>query len=278
MTDEQFVKDFQLYLEVGGPLRQEIVREVTSHLQEQSADQLGNPSVMAKKMNRVHLGLFASFQSLAITAAITTVLFDVVVPYVGLIYHGSPVWKNVSWISSVLWQFIPFISPLLFIYGAHAISRMRNRWVYTVAFAAIFTAGFAIQQELMQAAGYLSVFYVGGSQNAWHIHIQPVVTFFISYAVIGYGMLAISAGRQHIVTRHHIIDVLLAGILEGAAAYYIVPMVWNAITSFHYTEAMYRWSVAVYENLFIICVGIGLLGAGVEWYRIRATKKRIFQV
>ena len=77
MTNEQFLQMFNHYLVIGGRKRDDIVAEVTSHLQEQSADKLGDPALLARKMNHVHLGLFVSFRSLAITAAITTVLFDV---------------------------------------------------------------------------------------------------------------------------------------------------------------------------------------------------------
>ncbi|MFA5134262.1 MAG: hypothetical protein WC505_00545 [Patescibacteria group bacterium] len=273
MTNGQFLKDFQHHLEVGGPQRNEIVSEVRSHLQEQPAGQLGNPAVVAKKMNRVHLGLFASFFSLAMAATLVTLLFDVVVPYVGLIYHGSPVWKNVSWISSILWQCIPFISPILFIYGAHAISRMRNRWVYVAILVAIFTAGFSMQQELMQATGYLLISTVSGSTSLWSIHIQPIVTFFFTYAIIGYAVMAITAGRQLIISRHPVIDITLAFILGGGAARFLLPMVWNAITSFHYTMAMSEWSASAFQYLTVASIGIGLLCAGIEWLRIRSVKK-----
>ncbi|MFA6553607.1 MAG: hypothetical protein WCT27_04220 [Patescibacteria group bacterium] len=273
MTNEQFLQVFKHYLAVGGRKREEIVAEVASHLQEQSADKLGDPALLARKTNRVHLGLFASFQSLAITAAITTLFFDVIVPYVGLIYHGSPVWKNVSWISSVLWQCVPFISPILFIYGAHAISRMRNRWVNTAVLVVIFSAGFAVQQELMQAAGYLFISTVSGSTSVWSMHIQPIVSFVFTYAIIGYAVMAITAGRQLIVSRHQVIDITLAFILGGAAARFLLPMIWNAITTFHYTVAMSGWSESVFQYLTAASIGIGLLCAGFEWFRIRAVKK-----
>ncbi|MDP2684479.1 MAG: hypothetical protein Q8P20_05490 [bacterium] len=270
MTNEQFLKDLQHHLEVGGPQREEIVREVTSHLQEQSAEQLGDSAVVARKMNRVHLGFFASFRSLAIAAAITTVLFDVIIHYVAVRYNSS---GTGSALLQFFWSIVPFVSPVLFIYGAHAISRMRNRWIYTAVFAAIFAVGFAIQQELMQAIGYLLISTVSGSTSVWSIHIQPIVTFLITYAIIGYAVMAIMAGRQLIVSRHQVIDIILAFILGGAAARFLLPMIWNAITSFHYTMAMSEWSASVFQYLTAVSIGIGLLCAGIEWLRIRSVKK-----
>ncbi len=278
MTNEQFIQTFERHLGVGGLKRKEIIGEVTSHLQEQSVDAFGDPIVLARKMNRVHLGIFSSFWSLVMTAAGVTALFDIIIPYVGFVYHGSPVWKDVSWISSVLWQCIPFISPLLFIYGAHTISRMRNRWVYVALLTAIFTAGYTIQQELMQAMGYLLIQSVDGSESFWAVHVQPMVSFLITYGIIGYGMMVVSSGRQFIISRHQSIDIGLAFVLESAAAYYILPMAWNAMTSFHYTEVMYEWSVPVFENLVLVSVAIGLLGALAEWIRIRATKTLVAKV
>jgi hypothetical protein len=267
MTNEQFLHAFNRHLAIGGRKRGEVIAEVTSHLHEQSADKLGDPVLLAKKIDRVHLGFFASFRSLAITAAITTVLFDVLISY-------RTVWSNAGSSSfQFLWLLVPLVSPILFIYGAHAISRMRNRWVYTAALAAIFAAGFAIQQELMQATGYLLVSTVSGSTSVWSIHIQPVVTFLITYAVIGYAVMAITAGRQLIVSRHQVIDITLAFLLGGAAAHILLPMIWNAITSFHYTMAMSEWSASVFQYLTVASIGIGLLCAGIEWLRIRSVKK-----
>jgi hypothetical protein len=270
MTNEQFLQAFNRHLVVGGLKRDEIIAEVTSHLQEQSADKLGDPVLLAHRTNHVHLGFFASFQSLAVTAAIITLLFDVLIPYVTIRYNSS---STSSPLPQFLWLLIPLVSPILFIYGAHAVSRMRNRWVFIAVLAAIFTAGFAIQQELMQATGYLFISTVSGSTSVWSIHIQPIVTFLITYAIIGYAVMAITAGRQYIVSRHQIIDITLAFILGSAAAHFLLPMIWNAITSFHYTMAMSEWSASAFKYLTVASIGIGLLGAGVEWLRIRSVKK-----
>jgi len=269
MTNDQFLQMFNRCLVVGGRKRDEIVAEVASHLQEQSADKLGDPALLARKINRVHLGFFASFRSLAIAAAITTILFDVIIPYVVVRHNASGTGLALP---QFLWSLVPLVSPILFIYGAHAISRMQNRWVYTAALAAIFAAGFAVQQELMQATGYLQIFSASGSTSVWLIHIQPIVTFLITYAVIGYGVMAATAGRQLIVSRHQVIDIALAFILGAAAARYLIPMIWNAITSFHYTVAMSEWSASAFQYLTAASIGIGLLCAGIEWLRIRSVK------
>lgn len=273
MTTQQFLEVFQRHLTVGGPKREEIIREVTSHLQEQSADKLGDPVALAKKLNRVHVGFLSSLRSLAVVATATTVLFDVILPYVGIVYQYDRI--SVPWLFQMSWLIIPFISPVVFIYGTHMISRMKNRWASVAIVAAIFAAGFMIHQELMQATGYLLIVSANGSQSVWAIHIQPVVSFFITYAALGYGVMVGTAGRQLIVARHHIIDLILAFILESVAAYFLLPMIWNAITSFHYTEAMYEWSVPVFEHLMLVSIGVGLLGAAIEWYRVRAVTKII---
>lgn len=270
MTNEQFLHDFSRHLAVGGPKRDEIVAEVTSHLQEQSADKLGDPQLLAHKTNRVHVGLFPSFQSLAIAAAITTLLFDVLIPYLVYSHYTS---SGGALLPQFLWLLVPLASPILFIYGAHAISRMQNRWVYTAILAVIFTVGFAIHQELMQATGYLLVASADGSTSLWTIHIQPVVDFLIPYVVIGYGVMVATAGRQLIVASHQIIDITLAFLLGTAAARYLLPMLWNTITNFHYTMAMSEWSATAFNYLTATSIGIGLLGAGVEWLRIRSVKK-----
>ena len=130
-----------------------------------------------------------------------------------------------------------------------------------------------MQQELMQATGYLLISTVSGSTSLWSIHIQPIVTFFFTYAIIGYAVMAITAGRQLIISRHPVIDITLAFILGGGAARFLLPMVWNAITSFHYTMAMSEWSASAFQYLTVASIGIGLLCAGIEWLRIRSVKK-----
>lgn len=270
MTNEQFLQDFRHHLAVGGPKRAEIVAEVASHLQEQSADKLGDPVRLARKTNRVHVGIFGSFQSLAIIAAVTTVLFDVLIPYVRVRYDAS---GTAAPVIQFFWSIVPLISPILFIYGSHAISRMRNRWIYTGVLAIIFTAGFAIQQELGQAMGYLFVATADGSTSLWASHIWPVLDFLRTYAVIGYGVMAITAGRQLIVARQIVIDVALAFLLGTAAARYLLPMIWNTITNFHYTLAMSEWSATAFNYLTLASIAIGLFGAGVEWLRIRSVKR-----
>ncbi len=270
MTNEQFLQVFRRHLAVGGPKRAEIIAEVASHLQEQPADKLGDPKLLARTSNRVHVGLFPSFLSLAITAAIVTVLFDVLIPYLQVRFDAS---GSAASFVQFFWSIVPLISPILFIYGAHAISRMRNRWVYTAVLAGIFTVGFAIQQELMQATGYLLVASVDGSTSVWTIHIQPVVNFLLPYVIIGYGVMAITAGRQLIVSRHPVIDVALAFLLGTAAARYLIPMIWNTITNYHYTLAMSEWSAAAFNYLTLASITIGVLCAGVEWLRIRSVQR-----
>lgn len=270
MTTEQFLNAFRHSLTVGGQKREEIIAEVSSHLQEQSADKLGDPVRLAQRTNRVHVGFFASFQSLVIAAAITTLLFDVLIPYVGARYDAKT--AGVSPLE-FLWLLVPLVSPILFIYGAHAISRMQHRWIYAAVYAAVFTAGFALQQEIMQATGFLFVSTVSGSSSVWSIHIQPVVNFFFPYAVIGYAVMVITAGRQFIVSRHQLIDIVLAFLLGSAGAYYILPMMWNSITSFHYTENMSDWASAAFTYLSVASICIGVLCAVIEWFRIRSVKK-----
>jgi hypothetical protein len=270
MTKEQFLEVYNRHLNIGGRKRDEVVAEVASHLQEESADKLGDPVLLARNTNRVHLGFFASFRSLAIAAVITTVIFDVFIPYTAVKYNVN---GGTSASLQLFWSLAPFVSPLLFIYGAHAISRMRNRWVSIMMLAAIFAGGFVIQQELMQAIGYLLISTVSGGSLLWEAHIQPVITFLLTYAIIGYGVMVVTAGRQRIVSHHQVIDVALAFIIEAAAARYLLPMIWNAITTFHYTMAMSEWAASAFPYLTAASIIIGLLGAGIEWLRIRAVKK-----
>ncbi len=270
MTNEQFTGDFRHHLTVGGPKREAIIAEMASHVAQQSPDQLGDPAQLAKKLNRVHLGLFASFRTLAIVAVATTLFFDVLLPYLGVRSSAN---GTDSPLLNALWMIVPFISPILFIYGTHVVSRMRYRWIYAGVLAIIFSAGFAIQQELMQATGYLLVASADGSTSVWTIHIQPILDFLGTYAVIGYGVMVVTAGRQLIVSQHPVIDLALAFLIAAAAARFALPMVWNAITTFHYTEAMASWSASAFGYLTAASLGIGLLNAGAEWLRMRTVRK-----
>ncbi len=65
-----FLVAFGRHLNIGGYRRQEILREVETHLAESSPAELGNPIRLAKSIDRVHLGIFNTVPKMALIPAL----------------------------------------------------------------------------------------------------------------------------------------------------------------------------------------------------------------
>jgi hypothetical protein len=270
MTNNQFLTAFQHHLNVGGPQRDEIIAEMKSHLEEEGTKKLGDPKMLAQKSNRVHLGFFSSFKMLLWLRMTVFLVFESGWLLVSLQYFSSSPAREWWWVYSVniITQLFP---ALVFIYGSYLIGHFRRRWLTLATWVATFAAGATLMSILQEKIGYVLV-ASGGERSPLMEYLGQLSTLYIVFGAIALGIMVATEGKNMLWPKHIIASTIGAFIIITIATYFALPLVWNVITGYRYTEFMSTVDVWIFEHQHYLAVSFGLIGASLEWLR-HSTKK-----
>lgn len=269
MNNQFFSTTFEKHLNVGGQQREEILAEVNSHLEEVSANKLGDPKKIARKSNRVHLGLLSSLRQLIIFRLILLVIFElgaqIAYPWV-----WNPIKNSVFVVTSVITSLIPTAAAII---GAFAISRMHRRWEKLLWWSLTLTIA-ALIFQLYNHFIAKSVFFPPELNIFWWYITNVVESFIVTYLLSTGIMLAVS-GRQAWLPKHPWIDVIGAFVLQAIGALLLSGYVINFFNSMPQTnDVVDSARVWVEGNPFTFAIIIGAVGGLIEAIRINTTHKK----
>ncbi len=276
MTNEQFLTTFQHHLNVGGPQRDEIIAEITNHLEEESPEKLGDPKKLASKSNRVHLGFISSFKMLLWLRLAVFLVFECGWLLVSLQYLSSTPARGWWWVYSVniITQLFP---ALVFIYGSYLIGHFRRRWLALGAWVATFAAGATLMSFIQEKIGY--VLAVSGVERSPLMeYLGQLTTLYVVFGAIALGIMVATEGKNMLWPKHIIASTIGAFIIITIATYFALPLVWNVITGYRYTEYMSTVDVWIFEHQHYLAVTFGLVGASLEWLRHSHHKQHSFSI
>ena len=267
MTNQEFLSTFQKHLLIAAPKRVELLAEVKSHLEERSSENIGDPKKLATDLNRIHIGPIHSFRQLLLLRLVTFAVFEF--GWLALYLHsaagisspGQPWWSHVLTISA---QFVPVV---VFIYGAYIIAHLHRRWVEILAWGGTFALGGTLIQLWEEASGYLLSVDAAGNQNSLMSAGGQFLTMWLVFGTIALGLMVALEGKNILWPKHRILATVAVFLLMGIASYFVIPLTWQVISGFHYTEAMVPVDVWIFNNQHYLAFGVGIFGGALEWFR-----------